>query len=156
MIEINYAVMEDLPSWMELVRNVSWNFPGLENEAGILDYEKTLIKNIQRKSAICAKEHNKVVGVLLFSKKHNMLCCMAVHPDYRKKGIAIKMIEEMFKNLDRTKDISVSTFRGNDEKGVAPRALYKKLGFVEDELIEEFGYPNQKFILHAKKVNIDV
>lgn len=81
-----------------------------------------------------------------------MLCCMAVHPDYRKKGTAIKMIEEMFKNLERTKDISVSTFRENDEKGVAPRALYKKLGFVEDELIEELGYPNQKFILHAKRI----
>ena len=27
------------------------------------------------------------------------------------------------------------------------QALYKKFGFVEDELIEEFGYPNQKFVL---------
>ncbi len=29
-------------------------------------------------------------------------------------------------------------------------ALYKKLGFVEDELIEESGYPHQRFILYAK------
>lgn len=41
------------------------------------------------------------------------------------------VMEEMFNNLDRTKDISVSTFRGNDEKGVAPRALYKKLGGIK-------------------------
>ncbi len=60
------------------------------------------------------------------------------------------IINLMLTKLDITKDITVSTFRENDEKGIAPRSLYKKLGFVEDELIEEFGYPNQKFILHAK------
>lgn len=47
-----------------------------------------------------------------------------------------------------TKEISVSTFRADDEKGTAPRALYEKYGFVADELIEEFDYPNQKYILH--------
>lgn len=46
-------------------------------------------------------------------------------------------------------DISVSTFREDDEKGIAPRALYKKFGFKEDELIEEFGYPNQRFVLRS-------
>ena len=50
--------------------------------------------------------------------------------------------------LNPYKDITVSTFRENDSKGAAPRALYKKFGFAEDELIEEFGYPNQKFVLH--------
>lgn len=35
-----------------------------------------------------------------------------------------------------------------DEKGIAPGALYKKHGFVADELIEELGYPNQRFILY--------
>ncbi len=32
--------------------------------------------------------------------------------------------------------------------GLAPRALYEKYGFVADELIEEFDYPNQKYVLH--------
>ena len=50
---------------------------------------------------------------------------------------------------DLKKDITVSTFRENDVKGIAPRNLYKKFGFEEDELIEEFGYPNQRFVLHA-------
>lgn len=43
------------------------------------------------------------------------------------------------------------TFRENDVKGTAPRKLYKKYGFEEGELIEEFGYPNQRFVLHADK-----
>ena len=53
----------------------------------------------------------------------------------------------MYKRQD--KDITVATFRENDVKGIAPRKLYKKFGFKEDELIEEFGYPNQRFVLHA-------
>ena len=35
----------------------------------------------------------------------------------------------------------------NDEKGKAPRALYKKFGFKEGEKTIEFGYPNQVFVL---------
>ena len=61
------------------------------------------------------------------------------------------LLEAALEQLDRTKDIIVSTFREEDEKGVAPRALYKKLGFIEDELIEEFGYPNQKFVLSPNR-----
>lgn len=45
----------------------------------------------------------------------------------------------------------MSTFRENDVKGIAPRKLYKKFGFEEGELIEEFEYPNQRFVLHADK-----
>lgn len=61
------------------------------------------------------------------------------------------LLEAALEQLDRTKEITVSTFREEDEKGVAPRALYKKLGFIEDELIEEFGYPNQKFVLSPNR-----
>ncbi len=61
------------------------------------------------------------------------------------------LLEVALEQLDRTKEITVSTFREEDEKGVAPRTLYKKFGFVEDELIEEFGYPNQKFVLHPNR-----
>lgn len=41
-----------------------------------------------------------------------------------------------------------ATFRENDDKGIAPRALYSKFGFQEGELTEEFGYPNQVFVLY--------
>ena len=152
MIDIKYADESDLDSWMQLIRMVSWNFPGLETEELLKEYEQTVIKNIKRKSAICAKDGVAVVGILLFSVKYNMLCCMAVSPEYRNKGIATRMIEVMLEGLDKTREVTVTTFRENDEKGIAPRALYKKLGFVEDELVEEFGYPNQKFILLPRPI----
>ena len=57
------------------------------------------------------------------------------------------MLGKALGELDRSRDITVSTFRENDDKGIAPRALYKKFGFREGEMTEEFGYPNQVFVL---------
>lgn len=139
---------KDIDSWMELVNLVSWNFPGLETADKVREHKLTVLKFMKEQRALCVKDNEKIIGVLLFSKKHNMICCLAVHPDYRNRGIGSTLLKTALKNLDLSKNIVVSTFREDDEKGKAPRALYKKFGFVEDELIEEFGYPNQKFILY--------
>lgn len=149
-IAVRYAKMEDLESWMRLIDLVRWNFPELETQKQIDDYRKTTIKNIRRKSALCALDGDAVVGLLLFSTKYNMLCHMAVHPEYRRMGIATRLINLMFESLDRTKDIVVLTFRETDEKGAAPRSLYKSLGFEEAELCVNQGYPEQKFVLHPQ------
>lgn len=80
-----------------------------------------------------------------------MICCLAVSPEYRRRGVASMLMDEALCNLDRTKEIYVSTFRAGDEKGLAPRALYEKYGFVADALIEEMNYPNQKYVLHPEE-----
>lgn len=103
---------------------------------------------MEKRQAVCVKENKEIVGVMLFSRGHNMICCLAVSPDYRRRGIASMLMDASLRNLDRTKEISVSTFRADDEKGTAPRALYEKYGFVADELTLEFDYPNQKYILY--------
>ncbi len=77
-----------------------------------------------------------------------MICCLAVSAEHRRQGIGSALLEKALDELDRSREISVSTFREDDEKGTAPRALYKKFGFKEAELIEEFGYPNQRFVLY--------
>lgn len=151
MLQVHYGQEADLVSWMGLVNQVSWNFPGLETAEAIQEHADTVLRFMKKRQAICVKDGAKVVGVLLFSRKRNMICCLAVSPDYRRKHIGAELLKEALSQLDRTKDISVSTFREEDPKGIAPRALYRKFGFVEDELIEEFGYPNQRFVLAGKE-----
>ena len=136
-----------IDSWMRLVREVRWNFPGLETEESLQAHRQTVLKFVNKKQALCIMEGKTVVGVLLFSRSRNMICCLAVAPCHRKQGIASLLLKKALEELDRNKEITVSTFRENDEKGVAPRALYKKFGFQEGELTMEFGYPNQVFIL---------
>ena len=45
------------------------------------------------------------------------------------------------------KDISLITYQESDPNGQAARAFYKRLGFSESRLTEEFGHPAQEFVL---------
>ena len=137
-----------IDSWMQLVRKVSWNFPGLETEENLEEHKQTVLKFMNKLQAVCVKDSETIVGVLLFSRNRNMICCLAVDPEYRQQGLASILLRKTLAELDRSREITVSTFRENDEKGIAPRALYKKFGFQEGEMTEEFGYPNQVFVLH--------
>ena len=146
-MQLFYGIPDDIEKWMELITDVRWNFPGLETQEKLNEHKTTVLKFMNKRQAVCVKEEAKIVGVILFSRKHNMICCLAVAPPYRRCGVATMLMNEALANLDRTKEITVSTFRADDEKGIAPRVLYEKFGFVADELIEKFNYPNQKFIL---------
>ena len=148
-MKVEYGTSLDIESWMELVQSVSWNFPGLETEAAIEDHRKTVLRFMSENRALCVKDDENVVGVLLLSKNHNMICCLAVAPEYRRKGIASALLEKALSALDRSKDITVTTFRDNDEKGIAPRGLYKQYGFTEEKLMVENDYPVQRFVLRG-------
>ena len=137
-----------IDSWMQLVRGVSRSFPGLETEESLDDHKQTVLKFMNKKQALCVRNKETVVGVLLFSRSRNMICCLAVDPEHRKQGLASILLRKALDELDRSKEITVSTFRDNDDKGIAPRALYRKFGFQEGEMTEEFGYPNQVFVLY--------
>lgn len=147
-LSFEYAGERRLASWMSLVEVVRDNFPGLETEEKLQAYRETVEKHMRRGSAVCALFGNMVVGILLFSVERNMLCCMAVHPGFRRKQIGTRMVEMMLAKLDRERPVTVETFREEDERGTAPRAFYKKLGFEEGELcLFEENYPEQRFYL---------
>ena len=148
-MKVEYGMPLDIESWMELVQSVSWNFPGLETEVAIEDHRQTVLRFMGENRALCVKDAEKVVGVLLLSKKHNMICCLAVTPEYRRNGIASALLEKALAELDRSKDITVTTFRDNDKKGIAPRTLCKRFDFTEEKLMIENDYPVQRFVLRG-------
>lgn len=150
-MNVRFGENPDLASWTELVRKVSWNFPGLETEELILEHEKTVARFMEKRQALCATQENTVIGVLLFSRRQNMICCLAVDPDYRRQGIASALMRKALRELDPERPVTVSTFREEDPKGIAPRALYRSFGFREGELTVEFGYPNQVFLLDPQE-----
>lgn len=149
-MEVEYATCRDIDSWMDLVRQVRWNFPGLETQAALEEHRQTVLRFMGEHRALCMKDGDIVIGVMLLSQKHNMICCLAVAPQYRRNGIASALLEKALLELDHTKDITVTTFRESDDKGVAPRTLYKRFGFAEGKLQEEYGYPLQEFVLRRR------
>lgn len=147
-MQLFYGVPEDIEKWMALVTRIRWSFPGLETQTALEEHRATVLRFMENRQAICVKDEEEIAGVMLFSRSHNSICCLAVAPEYRRCGAASLLMEEALANLDKTREISVSTFRADTERGVAPRALYEKYGFLADALIEEFGFPNQKYVLH--------
>ncbi len=147
-----YGTPEDIEGWMRLVERISGNFPGLETREKLNEHKATVLRFMSKRQAICVKSDDEIIGVMLFSRGHNMICCLGVSPDHRRRGAASMLMDEALTNLDRTREITVSTFREGDEKAPAPRAFYKKYGFVEGALTMEMGYPNQEFVLYPKTV----
>lgn len=150
-MQLLYGVPEDIENWMGLVNRISWNFPGLETQEKLDEHRAAVLRFMSKRQAICVKAGDEITGVMLFSRGHNMICCLGVSPDYRRRGIASMLMDEALRNLDRTRDISVCTFRADDEKGIAPRAFYEKYGFIEGVLVEAMGYPNQEYILKSER-----
>ena len=139
-MQLFYGVPEDIENWMSLVTQVRWNFPGLETQEKLNEHRATVLKFMDKRQAICIKDENEIAGVMLFSRGHNMICYLAASPEYRRRGVASILMDEVLTNLDRTKEISVSTFRADDEKGTAPRALYEKYHLSPDDDYPEFKY----------------
>ena len=137
----------DINNWMHLVNKVKENFPGLETEESLAEHRDTVLDFMSRKSAVCAKSNDEIVGTLLFSKEHNMLCFLAVDAAYRRQHIAEKMVSWMLPYMDPQKDVVVTTYREGAPEGAAARAFYKRLGHAEGQLTEEFGSPVQEFVL---------
>lgn len=153
-MEIRKGTENDIVEWMRLVRLVSPVFPGLESQDAIEEHKQTVLKFIRRGTALCADVNHSIVGILLFSREHHKICCLAVDPAYCRQGIASSMLTIALYEMERGNDITVSTFREDDDKGKAPRSLYMKFGFTPEELTEEFGYPNQVFRLHRKNIEL--
>ena len=88
-----------------------------------------------------------LLGVLVLSDQHNGIGFLAVHPEVRGRGVASALVRMMLDVLPADQDIFVTTYREDDPLGAAPRALYKRLGFEEAELVTRYGYPCQQFVL---------
>lgn len=138
---------KDIDNWMCLVYKVKDSFPGLESPEALAEHRNTVLEFMNRDSAICTKVDNRIVGMLLFSKEDNILCFLAVDEEYRRHHIAEKMLCYMLTFMDSEKEIVVSTYRADVPEGIAARAFYKKNGFIEGKLTEEFGSPVQEFVL---------
>lgn len=137
----------DIDGWMNLVNQVKDSFPGLETREALEEHRRTVLDFMSRDAAICAKINGRVVGTLLFSREDHMLCFLAVDRACRRQHIAEKMVAYMLTLMDPEKDVVVTTYREGAPEGAAARAFYKRLGFVEGRLTEEFGSPVQEFVL---------
>lgn len=137
---IQFACNDDIEHWMDLLELVKDSFPGLDK----VEYKRSLKTTIANKEALLAKIDDNIVGAFAFSKNDLELCFLAVHPDYRRKGIAKGLIEKMISLFPVGTELKVITYQENDPQGIAARKFYRSLGFACAEKLTVFDYPCQK------------
>ena len=137
------ANQDDIPGWMVLVHEVKSAFPGLDEA----EYEKRLAGYIERGEAWVIRYEGTIAAVLLCSKERRELDFLAVTPEYRRRGLAEKLVETAAAQFPVGTRLTVTTYREGDPPGEAAWAFYALLGFIPGEEVTTFGYPCQKLIL---------
>lgn len=108
------------------------------------EYKTALVKRIANQEALVAKDDSAFVGALIFSYDTSELAFMAVHPQYRKNGIAKALITKLMTLFPAGTKLSVTTYRDGDSQGIAARKLYKSMGFSCGTFVTVFNYPCQE------------
>ena len=140
---IEFAREDDIPRWMELVRLVIDGYPRLDEE----QYATVLRQRIRTKQALILKDGGAAAGILLFSYDTASIDFMGSHPLYRKKGVPKALLGRVMGELLKGREISITTYREGDRADTGQRREVKALGFAEAELLTEYGYPTQRFVI---------
>jgi AraC-like DNA-binding protein len=150
--DISLTQKADLQDWMDLMRLVIDGYPFM-NEA---DYLNSITKSIDEGHALVLKDNNILVGAMTFSDCCGSIDFLGINPQYRNRGIQKLFLDALTEVYLPGKEISMTTYREGDKADTGHRDLLKRLGFAERELMVEFGYPTQRFVLppkHTKEVS---
>lgn len=145
---IRYAEDADIPAWMELVRLVVDGYPHLDEE----EYMQDLKERIKQKRALILLQpgqKEKAVGVMAFSYEAGSIDFFGIHPQYRGSSAAKLFLDKLMEEILPGQEICTTTYREGDRADNGHRKALMKLGFAEKELLFEFGYPTQKFVLSS-------
>ena len=142
---ILHAEMTDIPAWMELVYLVIDGYPHFDEK----EYREKLVEYIQNRQALIFKEEELIVGALAFSYETGSIDFVGIHPQYRNRGIQRLFLDALMEDYLPGREISTTTYREHDKADAGHRAELKRLGFAERELLVEFGYPTQRFVLSS-------
>ncbi len=144
--DIHFAASADIDDWMELVSLTIDGYPCL-NKA---EYIGNLHQYITDKKALILRNEGMAIGIMGFSADKGSIDFLAVHPQYRNMGITKLFLDKLVDELLYGKEISLTTYRAGDKADTGYREEYCRLGFAERELLVEYGYPTQRFVLLPK------
>lgn len=144
--DVKFATPFDMDDWMDLVRFAIDGYPRLKEAA----YMDELRRHIARKEALILREEGRVVGAMGFSVDRGSIDFLAVHPQRRRFGIAKLFVDKLTDGLLRGREIALTTYRAGDRADTGYRREYERLGFMQRELLVEYGYPAQRFCLPPK------
>ncbi len=141
--DIKFATPADVDDWMELVELAIDGYPCLDKA----EYMENLHQYIADKKALILRDEGMAVGIMGFSADTGSIDFFAVHPQYRHLGLTKLFLDKLVDGLLCGREITLTTYRAGDKADTGYREEYHRLGFAERELLVEYGYPTQRFVL---------
>lgn len=145
--DIRIAEKKDIVDWMNLMRLVIDGYPVMDED----DYLAKLEESIDEKRALVLREGDILIGAMAFTYSPGSIEFLGVHPQYRNRGLQKVFLDALLEIYLPGQEISTTTFREQDKADTGHRDMLLQLGFAEKELLTEFGYPTQRFVLPPKK-----
>ena len=147
--DIRLAEKKDIVDWMNLMRLVIDGYPVMDED----DYLAKLEESIDEKRALVLREGDILIGAMAFTYSPGSIEFLGVHPQYRNRGLQKLFLDALLETYPYLpgQEISTTTFREQDKADTGHRDMLLQLGFAEKELLTEFGYPTQRFVLPPKK-----
>lgn len=141
--DIRFAETTDIPEWMKLIRLVIDGYPHLDEATYLYNLQDCILE----KRALILEKEAMMTGVMAFSYETSSIEFMGIHPQYRSSGIQRLFLDKLIEAYLPEREISTTTYREQDKADTGYRIELKQLGFAERELLVEFGYPTQRFVL---------
>ena len=150
---IRFAEESDFIAWQTVAADVADIFgnPQMATDPDFIDYAKRKIK--QREALTACDEGGDCVGFIGFSRTYGRITWLGVLSDFRNRGGGGLLLSAALAELDRTKEITVETYRDSFPEGRPARRVYLRHGFVETEtdLFDHLGNERCKMVLPPQK-----
>lgn len=147
MQDIRLAEKKDITDWMNFMRLVIDGYPVMDED----DYLAKLEESITEKRALVLRDGNILIGAMAFTYSPGSIEFLGVHPQYRNRGLQKLFLDTLLETYLPGQEISTTTYREQDKADTGHRDMLLQLGFAEKELLTEFGYPTQRFVLSPEK-----
>ena len=121
-----------MPSLITLAREVEPLFESpMAEDKGFHEFIKRKIAQHEALVVCDGKQSDELMGLIAFSHNNNAISWFAVFEEYRGRGIGTELLAQAISELDSKKEITVITFREDNEGGLPARRLYQKFGFKD-------------------------
>ena len=132
----------DLPDLVQLARARVDGFPGWEEK----EFRSSMRTALREGRVWRISAGGQLCGAVSVSEQPGTIAFLGVRPPFSIAGTGKALVDFLEQEIYPGTSLSLTTFRRGDRADAGWRAVWVRLGFAEAELLEEYGYPTQRFV----------